>query len=94
MRVVLSNQDLGLEPKLARIRWGLYLYEMAWNMPISPARLVQFDIGHHSRATHLGVEAAGSYRYERTGGSQEKAGTLMSVVSSKADEGDKPTPSF
>lgn len=38
--------DLALELKLARIRQGLHLYEVARQLGISPARLSQFEGGH------------------------------------------------
>ena len=36
----------GLELKLARIRQGLHLYEVARRVGITPARLSQFEGGH------------------------------------------------
>jgi len=37
---------MGLELKVARIRLGLYLYEVARMVGITPARLSQFEGGH------------------------------------------------
>jgi len=46
MRVTTGENTLGLELKVARIRKGLYLYEVAREVGITPARLSQFEGGH------------------------------------------------
>ncbi len=38
----------GLEIKVARIRLGLHLYEVAQQVGITPARLSQFEGGHRT----------------------------------------------
>ena len=46
MSVSTDREYIGLELKLARIRKGLHLYELARQVGITPARLSQFEGGH------------------------------------------------
>lgn len=41
-----AEEQLGLKFKLARIRQGFHLYEVARQVGITPARLSQFEGGH------------------------------------------------
>ena len=42
------QEHRGLELKLARVRLGLHLYEVAREVGITPARLSQFEGDHRS----------------------------------------------
>jgi len=50
---IIQSSGAGMELKLARIRKGFHLYEVARQVGISPARLSQYEGGHRRVPTDL-----------------------------------------
>jgi transcriptional regulator with XRE-family HTH domain len=59
MSMATKEGPVGLELKLARIRLGLHLYEVARQVGITPARLSQFEGGHRRPPPDLEVRLRG-----------------------------------
>ena len=67
-----SQQNQGLAIKLARVRQGLHLYEVARLAGISSARLSQYEGGHRQIPSDVEDKLRALLGMRRLGGTDEK----------------------